>query len=68
MPQTDIKQCGISERDMLELTERLPWETNQYMAKELNLSVDTIRKIRSEIIKKHNRHDVDDEEWGRQEW
>lgn len=62
------KDYNITKSNMLYLIERLPWETNQYLAEDMNLPLETIRKIRTEVVRKHNRHDVDDEELGTQEW
>lgn len=52
---------------MLDIIELIPWETNQYIAKCCKVPIEDVRHVRSEL-KRHNRHDVDDEEIGVQQW
>lgn len=53
--------------DFIVLCELISWETNQYIADYLKCDINIIRKYRKEF-KKHNRHGVDDEELGNQQW
>lgn len=57
----------IDKSKLLSLDEQIPWETNQYLAMSYNIPIEIVRKRRAEL-QKHNRHDIDDLELGRQEW
>ncbi len=57
----------IEKVDIMDVDELLPWETNQSIVILTGVTLDIVRKRRVEV-KKHNRHDIDDEEYGNQEW
>ena len=55
------------EDKIMYLCENIKYETNQWLALNLNCSVEIIRKYR-EYYKIHNKHNVDDTEIGNQIW
>ncbi len=56
-----------TEMELLAVHELLPWETNQSIVRLTGISIDVVRQKRREE-KRHNRHDIDDEELGNEEW
>lgn len=53
--------------DVLAAYELLRWETNQMVEVYTGVPLEMVRELRREF-KEHNRHDVDDEEYGNEEW
>jgi hypothetical protein len=64
---TMTNQYNLDSSTIMAIDELIPWETNQSVALYAGVSVECVRERRAEL-RKHNRHDVDDEEIGTQDW